>query len=136
MADSLTVLVAEDYRGVYRTYTELAGLRPLLGGIDSAFTILGGTLGERSLSLFQARPGREAGLHHIGIEVHDEDDLDRGTARMKERGIVPEFEIDHPMRRCIFLRDPCGQLLQFYVDRNRAVEGLLQVEEEVALYLA
>ena len=132
---SHVVLVANDYEGAFRTYTDLVGLTPLFGGIDAAFCVLGGTLGEKSLSIFRARPGRKAGLHHSGIELWDEDDLERGKRRLAAAGIPIEIEPEHPMRRSIFVKDPCGQRLQFYVDRDTRIDLIAGIEEEVALYV-
>jgi catechol 2,3-dioxygenase len=128
-------LVARDFAGLYDTYTARLGLTPLRGGPDSDFAVLGGTLGERSLSLFRARPGRTPGLHHIGLEVCNEDDLDQARGRLKQAGITPVFEIDHPSRRCIYLRDPNGQLLQFYVDRPSAPSDWIDAPDDIALFL-
>jgi catechol 2,3-dioxygenase len=128
-------LVAKDYEGVYRTYTDLVGLTPIHGGIDSAFCVLGGTLGEKSLSIFRARPDRRPGVHHSGVEVWDEDDLERGKRRLEAVGVRVEHESDHPMRRSVFVRDPCGQLLQFFVDREKKPELLKGMSDEVALYV-
>ena len=130
------VVVAKDYDGLYHYYTSLVGLQPTLGGADGPFVTLSGTTGGRHLTLFRARPGQPTGLHHFGFEVWDEADLERSESRLKEAGIEPAFILDHATRRSVFVRDPDGLLVEFYVDRASDGATLNEVEEELALFLA
>jgi catechol 2,3-dioxygenase len=128
-------LVVKDYAGALKAYTELAGLTPLVGGLDHDFTVLGGSLKELSLSLFRANPARPHGLHHIGIEVWDEADIDEGERRLARAGIPIELEVDHPARRCVYVRDTDGRLVQFFVDRAMSPSVVEGMEAGMALYL-
>jgi catechol 2,3-dioxygenase len=128
-------LVVNDYAGSLKTYTEIAGLHPLVGGTDEDFTILGGTLNEMSLSLFRANPKRPAGLHHIGMEAWDAADLDQAKRRLERAGIAIELEIDHPARRCLYVRDTDGRLVQMFVNRAMSPAAAKRLEEGLALYL-
>jgi catechol 2,3-dioxygenase len=130
------VLVAQDYEGVVRDYVEVVGLTPTLGGIDQAFTVLSGTCGYRDLSVFRARPGRPVGLHHVGFLVPDEADLDEAERRLRRAGLEPEVQIEDPTRRSIFVRDPDGIRLEFYVDREAPASRLAETEDGLALFLA
>jgi catechol 2,3-dioxygenase len=130
------VLVAQDYEGVVQAYTDVVGLTPTLGGIDQAFTLLSGTCGQRDLGVFRARPGRPAGLHHVGFLVADESDLDEAERRLRRAGIRPEIQIDHATRRSIFVRDPDGIRLEFYVDRGAPATQLAEIEDGLTLFLA
>lgn len=133
---SHATLVADDYAGVIDTYTKLAGLNILAGGPEDNFTLLGGTLREISLSIFRATPSRPAGVHHFGIEVWDAADLEQAKTRLEEAGIEIEAEFDHPLRQCLFIRDPDGKRLQFYVNKNITPSELKKVDEETALFLS
>ncbi|MBM3572095.1 MAG: dioxygenase, partial [Alphaproteobacteria bacterium] len=130
------VMVASDYAGCVRHYTDIVGFRVMLGGADAPFSVLGGTCDERSLSIFRAGPNRPPGLHHVGFPVWDEDDLTKSAARLGAAGLTAEIELNHATRRCIHLRDPDGIRLQFYVDRAGPLDMLTGVGEDVALYLA
>jgi catechol 2,3-dioxygenase len=130
------VLVENDYAGAFRHFTDIVGFRPLLGDADTAYCVLAGTCGERSVSLFRARPGRPPGLHHVGLQVVDEADLLESKRRARDAGIEVEVDIDHAARHAIFVRDPDGIRLQFYCDRAERLEPLHNIEEDIALYLA
>ena len=108
---SHAVLVARNYGVLYRHYTELVGLTPLIGGPSAPFSILGGTTGEEALAIFRPMPGVAPGLHHGGFELADTSDLDGAAEKLKARGVTVEKVIDHPVRRAVYVRDPSGNLL-------------------------
>lgn len=127
--------VVNDYEAAVKLYTGFVGLRVLAGGTQHDFTVLGGHLGLMDLVLFPARPGRAAGLHHIGLEVAQDDDFAAARKRLTAAGIEVELEIDHPMRRCLYVRDPDGRLVQFFVNRKLSMEQVGRLEAGLALYL-
>ena len=129
-------VVAEDYDGLYNYYTSLVGLAPILGGLSDRFVVLGGTTGMPQLTLFRAKEGQTTGMHHFGFEVWDEEDLKVSEGKLKEAGIEPVFILEHWTRRSIFVKDPDGLLIEFYVDRAPAGSSLSEVEEELSLFLA
>ena len=129
------VIVAEDYEGLYDYYTSLVGLQPTLGGLDDRFAVLGGTTGGRQLTLFRSKAGQPTGLHHFGFQVWDEEDLEQSEQRLRAAGMEPAFVLDHATRRSVFVRDPDGILIEFYVDRAADNTSLAEVEEELALFL-
>jgi catechol 2,3-dioxygenase len=117
-------------------YTRVVGLRPLLGPGQSAFVILVGTCGERSLSLFPAGDGRAPGYHHAGFQAWSEAELNASVARAKARGIKIEMDIAHSLRRSVFIKDPDGLLVQFFVDRDPSLSTLAALDAATALQLA
>lgn len=129
------VFVAADYEAMLDHYTGVVGLDVLYGGKESPFTLLTGSLGEWSMAIFRPAAGLTAGLHHAGLEVGSEEDLDRAEREARSRGIEIERRVDHPIRRALYARDPCGQLLQFFVDRQRDVKLLSQLDAATALYV-
>jgi catechol 2,3-dioxygenase len=133
---SHAVLVTRNHAAMIDHYTRLAGLTVLAGDPDGSFVILGGSLGEETLALFREREGRAVGLHHFGVELRNDQDLERGKAALAARGLQPLFEIDHPTRRCLYLCDPAGQKIQFYVSRSSDCESWSALPEEAALLIA
>lgn len=127
--------VVKDYEAALKMYTGFVGLRILAGGAAHDFSVLGGHLGLMDLTLFPARPDRPAGLHHIGLEVAQDDDFAVARARLEKAGIEVELEIDHPMRRCLYVRDPDGRRVQFFVNRKLSMEKVGQLEPGLALHL-
>ena len=129
-------LVVADFENCMRRYTDVVGLKVMAKAEDGAFAVLGGACDVPNLALFRARPGRSAGLHHVGFLAWDEADLDAAPARLKAAGMTHEVELDSEYRRCVHVRDPDGIRLQFYVDRGADLDALVRQPEELALYLS
>lgn len=127
--------VAEDYETMLDYYTQVIGLTPFAGGRQSVFTILRGTSSDVGLTLFRGAAGLDHGMHHVGIQVKDESDLDRSLAAVAENGMAIEREVDHPARRTVSIKDPDGIRLQFYVNRKWDPASLSGLSHEEALYL-
>jgi len=129
-------LVVSDMEAAFAFYTTAIGLTPLLGTPASPFVVLGGTCGESNLSLFPAGNGRKPGYHHVGFQMWSEDELDASIARAKAQGVNVHHDIAHPFRRSVFVTDPDGFRLQFFVDRDASLSALAGTDDDVALYLA
>jgi catechol 2,3-dioxygenase len=133
---SHAVLVTKDYDAMYRHYTRLAGLHPIAGGAKQAFTVLAGSVEEETLTLFRPEGRGKPGLHHFGMELPNEAELMAAKARLEAKGLAAEFELDHPTRRSLYLRDPNDQLIQFYVNRAVDYPSWAKLPEEIALFIA
>jgi catechol 2,3-dioxygenase len=129
-------LVLENFDAALDYYTRVIGMRVLSSNPDGAYAILGGTLGERNLSLFRAGAGQKPGLHHVGFEAWDDTDLDASIAKMKSQGTSPELEIVHALRRVVYLRDPDGLRLQLFIDRGGSAAAWNGLDPELAVLLA
>ena len=129
-------LVLEQFEAGVDYYTRVTGLRVVVGGRDAPFAVLGGTCGEHNLSLFRAGRGQVLGLHHVGFQVRDDADLDASIARLRAQGAAPYLEIDHAVRRAVYVRDPDGIRLQFHLDRARPATEWAALDPEAALLLA
>nr|WP_257215308.1 VOC family protein [Pusillimonas noertemannii] len=127
--------VADDYENLYDYYTELIGLTPYVGDRGSEYCVLRGTVSTEGLSLFRRPAGTPQGMHHVGIEVKDESELDRALKKMAENGIALEREVNHPARRTVCILDPDGIRLQFYVNRQWDPSQLKGIDLQEALYL-
>lgn len=100
-----------------RFYTQTIGLDLLVYPGHRAYALLGGTCGERNIALIQAPKDTPASMHHFGVEMFSEAELDASVARLQADGLIAEKAVDHPLRRAVFLRDPDGLRLQLFVDR-------------------
>jgi catechol 2,3-dioxygenase len=129
-------LVVADMKSALDYYTTAIGLKPLLGTAASPFVVLGGTCGEANLSLFRAGCGRQPGYHHAGFEAWSEEELSASVARAKARGLRVDLDIGNAFRRSVFITDPDGFRLQFFVDRGAPLSALSEAGEDIALYLA
>ena len=133
---SHVVLVTKDHMAMYSHYTGIAGLHPIAGSADSPFVVLGGSLGEETVSLFRGDGRRKPGLHHFGMELPDEEELEAAKTRLAAVGMRPEFEIDHLSRRSLYLRDPNDQLIQFHVTPRPDPASWGDLPDEIALFVA
>jgi catechol 2,3-dioxygenase len=133
---SHATLVAQDYATLYRHYTMLVGLEPIVGGPDTPFALLAGSTGEQSLAIFAPIAGVVPGLHHGSFLVESEADLDSARALLPKRGIQVEREVDHPARRALYVRDPSGNLLMYFFNRKASLKTLLDLPAADALWAA
>jgi len=127
--------VTKNYKSMFDYYTGYAGLVPFVGDRDSAFCVLRGTIGTGDISLLRNEHAQSEGLHHIGIEVAHEADLDRALSLLKDNNLHLEAEIDHPARRAVYIQSPDGMRLQFYVNRDWAPQALANTPSNEALFL-
>ena len=118
------VLVANDYEKLLAFYTDVAGLQIAFASTHDAFAVLSGSLSGRDLALLPAAEGRPPGMHHVGFRVFDEDELEEAETRLRAEGIEPEMTVDHPTKRSLFLKDPDGIRLEFYVKRPAPLSAL------------
>jgi catechol 2,3-dioxygenase len=133
---SHAVLVTKDYAAMCTHYTKIVGLRPLVGGVDASYVVLGGSVGEETLTLFRSEGHRQPGLHHFGMELVNEAEMLRSKIRLASKGLKPEFEVEHTTRRCLYLRDPNNQLIQLYVNRSVDYPSWARLPADMALFVA
>lgn len=128
-------IVVSDMQASFEHYTTTIGLTPIVGNASSPFVLLGGTCGEPNLSLFRSGNGREPGYHHAGFEAWSEEELHASVTKASALGLRVDVDVGHPLRRSVFITDPDGFRLQFFVDRSKLSLGLEGVAEDIALYL-
>ena len=85
--------------------------------------------------LLRQRAGLEPELHHVGLEVADEANLDQALPKLAARGIAVEGNIDHPARRAITIRNSSGIRLQFFVNRAWQPKVIATVSADDAPYV-
>lgn len=127
-------LVVTDLDESLQFYTQRIGMNILASG--SGYAILGGSCGEMNLSLVEQGANRQAGYHHVGFEVADEQDLKASVARWHAEGGKVLREVDHSLRLAVFIEDVDGLLLQFFVDRNLNTNAWKALSADDVLWLA
>lgn len=63
------------------------------------------------------KPPRTTGLFHVAVRLPQREDLARLFVHLTEVGLPPEGSADHAVTESLYLRDPDGNGLEFYVDR-------------------
>ena len=97
--------------------------------------MLRGTASAGDVTLYRKADNLSPGLHHVGFEVWDEDDLKRSIAALPGSGVTVECEVDHPARHSVVIRDTDGLRLQFFVNRNWTPDVIGKATGEDVLYL-
>lgn len=128
-------LVTKNFEQMFRYYTNIVGLSPVIGDEHGSHAVLRGTFGTGDITLLRQRPGLDLGLHHVGVEVEDEANLDRALPRLSERNIVVERHVNHAARRAIIIPDSSGIRLQFFVNRAWQPKVIVTVTEDDAPYV-
>jgi catechol 2,3-dioxygenase len=128
-------LIARDFEAMYDFYTGFVGLKLFAGGRDNEFAILAGTHSFGDAVLHRMRKGRVPGLHHVGVLVRDEADLDQAPSALPKFGVKVDSQVDHPSRRALTIVDPDSLRVQMYVNRDWRPGTLAGVDPELALRL-
>jgi catechol 2,3-dioxygenase len=97
-------------------YTQQLGLGLRTLSAEHGFAILSGRLGLPDLLLLQQQePSEPLGLHHFGLEVGSEAELDEGARRLEAARVVIAEELSSPAGRALVVRDPDDRLVEFFV---------------------
>ena len=128
-------LIARDFEAMYDFYTGFVGLKPFAGGRSSDFAILAGSHSSGDVVLHRPRKGAAPGLHHVGVLVRDEKELDQAQGALSKVGVKIDSQTDHPSRRALTIIDPDRMRVQMYVNRDWRASNLAAVDPELALKL-
>ena len=94
-------------------------------GTQAAFMSAGGYHHHIGLNTWQSKGGtppapNHTGLFHVAILYPDRASLARALKRLVEAGIALEGASDHGVSEAIYLRDPDGNGIELYHDRDPA----------------
>lgn len=129
-------LVVSDLHASIAFYTQVIGLNVGVESVNGSFALLEGACGERNVTLLQSSSTLPTGFHHVGIELSDERDMDASLDRLKADARIDYVHIDHPLRRVVYIRDPDGMRLQFFIDRDLSAAKWAQLDPQIAVHLA
>ena len=129
-------LAVGDFDGMLDFYTRVVGLDEVLRGPNDSYSVLNGTAQGHALTLFKASEDQPLGLHHVAFEIDEDRELDEAQERMSEAGITPTIQLNHATKRAIFLKDPDGMDVEFFVDKGGPVSALAGLEPALAVRLA
>ncbi|TMJ81938.1 MAG: hypothetical protein E6G76_24445 [Alphaproteobacteria bacterium] len=118
-------LVARNFEAMFDFYVNSVGLTALVGDRDSDLALLKGTASDGDVTLYRAGAGVSPGLHHVGFEVWDEDDLERSIAALPDAGVRVEKQVDHPARRSIVIKAPVAKKHSICSKERRTADGLV-----------
>ena len=101
-----------------RWFIDVAGLDLSHRAKDNAYAVLSGAIGRVDLKLFQAEPGEDPGLHHVGFALDSEAGMEQSKQQLAARNIPIEKEVDGNGKHSLFILDPDGTRWEFGVVRG------------------
>ncbi len=108
------VLASADPARLLDFYVDVAGLERV-GGSAGAHVLRGSHRGyDRHLVIVPVPPGGTPGLHHFALEAPGAGAVEAAARGLAERGVTVERQIDGDGKRSLFLRDPDGQMVEFF----------------------
>lgn len=135
---SHATLIAADFEALVNFYTEVVGLHEAWTAPDRSYSLL---RGERdypgySLAIFPATTDRPPGVHHIGFELADNNEFDGIKGNLERMNVGLELRVDHGTKKAIFVKDPDGLLVQFYVEEPAFLGSIGNLDSEAVLNLS
>lgn len=116
-------LVSDDIERTKNFYTEVGGFDVKYAAPDRSVYYLAGTAAITDVILLKSAPDRPKGMHHGSFECSVDEDMAIAEAELAKRMIEVVASIDNEYKRSIFIRDPDGILLEFYVRRSTRRDG-------------
>ena len=114
---------------------EVAGLTVSHLDEKKTFAVLHGTTTTQDLVLLRNSGNSPVGLHHIGFKLENEEQLVSGINRLKTEGYDIGMEIDRPSLKSVFITDPDGITVEFYIENPSTALNLNDVEIQCGTYL-
>ena len=106
-------LSVNDIEASLQFYTEVLGLRVLVGSLSDGYVELGGTTENGHIILISAPEAGNTGLHHAGFEVWNDAELEESRHKLEGSGVMLNRKLDGDGSREVAIRDPDGFLLKF-----------------------
>lgn len=127
--------IAQDFAAMYHFYTAIVGLTPLAGGLEQSYVLLAGTHSQGDLVLYRNDVESALPMHHVGVEVWREADLDAALNNIESTGGTLLGHYDTPARRVVFVQDPDGLPIQLYVNRDWRAETIEAIDPAIRAFV-
>ncbi|VCU71077.1 Catechol-2,3-dioxygenase [Pigmentiphaga humi] len=127
-------LSVRDFDAMFEFYTTVAGLKTYFGDRSGPCVLLAGSASTGDIALIRQAQA-PAGMHHVGVEVWSERDLDAAMRGAERLGATIVREVNHASRRAVSVADTDGLVMQLYVDRDWRPEVIASASEEDLPYL-
>jgi len=110
---SHAVLASLDPQRLAAFYESVAGLRPIESAAGT--WVMRGSHTGYSRHLVIVSKNGAVGLHHFAFEMAKPEDLEKAARHLTQRGIAIERQAATDAKRSVFLRDPDGHCIEFFV---------------------
>lgn len=132
---SHAVFRTNDLARIRDFYTDVAGLSIVYTSADERCACLRGSLRSRGLDVALVVGDGDPSLHHVAFEVGDVGELDSAEHALTGAGLKLERREDNPAKRSVFLLDPDGLRVEFFVRHNDSFAGVDDAPQDERAYL-
>jgi catechol 2,3-dioxygenase len=119
-------LKVSDLERAERFYVDLLGFHVTARyGTDAVFLAAGDNHHDLALNTWESKGGSPpppgtTGLFHVAIKVPSRRDLAEMLVRLREAGVPLTGASDHLVSEALYLRDPDGNGIEIYADRDQS----------------
>ncbi len=129
-------IVTDDLTQLRGFYERTGGFDPVYETADGNLVYVRGCASDYDMILAQSEEGTTAGFHHASFEVAADEDLDRAAAALDGLGIEVIENCDLPHKQSLFIRDPDGTALEFFIRRGGGCGAVSDLRGERRLFAA
>ena len=112
------VLATNNVAGMCAFYQDVGGLAPVFRQAERVALLRGSHTGYRYHLAIVAALDQRPGLHHFSLELDSASALDAASQELQKRGFAVEREVDGPLKHGLFLVDPDGFRVEFFISKN------------------
>ena len=131
---SHAVFVTNNVTGMRHFYTEVAGLTEFYASLDGGCAVLRGGSSSRGLDVALIEGNGAPHLHHFAFEVSDVNELDSAQGALSDAGLEVERRVDNSAKSSVFLLDPDGLRIEFFVRHDDGFSTLEDVAQDERPY--
>ena len=132
---SHAVFLTNNLSEMRRFYTEVAGLDDVYASTDGNCVCLRGASSAGGLDVALLASEEAPMLHHFAFEVEDARELDTAESALESAGLRVERREDNATKRSVFLLDPDGLRVEFFVRHGDGFSALETASMENRAYL-
>ena len=129
-------LVTDDIAALRNFYERTGGFDPVYETPGNNLVYLRGAASHYDMILAQSDPSTSAGCHHTSFEIAADEDLEKAAADLNDLGVEVIKTCDLAHKRSLFIVDPDGTKLEFFVRREGRFEAVAAVSGEERLFAA
>ena len=129
-------IVTDDLAALRSFYERTGGFDPVYETPDSSLVYLRGSASHYDMILAQSSADTPAGFHHAAFEVSGDENLDEAAEELQRRDVAIVEACDFPHKQSLFIVDPDGTKLEFFIRRDGGFEAVASATGAARLFAA
>ena len=129
-------IVTDDLAALRSFYERTGGFDPVYETPDGGLVYLQGLASHHDMILAQSGDGVAVGFHHAAFELPTDEDIDAAAEELGARGVEVIRSCDLPHKRSLFIVDPDGTRLEFFIRRDGGFESVAETSGSDRLFAA